>query len=73
VGLGEGEAGIGEVVEDVEDRDAVEGLTQERKRGSLAQDAPGRGLVEHRLRVVETNPGAVWKIARELSLAATDI
>jgi hypothetical protein len=43
VGLGEGEAGIGEVIEDVEDRDTVEGPVRERKRGSIAQNAPGRG------------------------------
>jgi hypothetical protein len=52
VGLGEGEAGIGEVIEDVEDRDTVEGLVRERKRGGLAPNSPSRGLVEHRLGVV---------------------
>ena len=70
---GEGGARIGEMVEDVEDRDAVEGLVRERKRGSLASNAPGRGPVEHRLRVVEANPGAVRKVTCELSLAAAYI
>jgi hypothetical protein len=36
VGLNEGEAGIGEMIEDVEDGDAVERPVRERKRGSLA-------------------------------------
>src|SRR5918993_4481261 len=39
----------------------------------LASNAPGRGPVEHRLRVVEANPDAVRKVACELSLAAAYI
>jgi hypothetical protein len=36
VGLGEGAAGIGEMIEDVEDRDTVERPVLERKGASLA-------------------------------------
>src|SRR5215210_5205228 len=61
------------MIEDVEDRDTVEGLVRERKRGGLASNAPGRISVEHRLRVIETDPGTVREVARELSLAAADV
>jgi hypothetical protein len=45
VSLGEGEAGIGEMIEDVEDRNTVERLVRERKRGSLASNASSRGMI----------------------------
>src|SRR5918997_1298118 len=61
------------MIEDVEYRDAVEGLARERQRGGLAQDAPGRTPIEHRLRVIETDPGTVREVARELSLAAAHV
>src|SRR5918992_6361630 len=73
VGLGEGEAGLGEMIEDVEDGDAVERSVRERKRCSLAPNAPDRGPVEHRLGVVEADPSAVREVARELSLAAAHV
>jgi hypothetical protein len=61
------------VIEDVEVRDTVERLVRKRKRSSLASNAPGRGPVELRLQVVETNPGAIRKVACELPLAAADV
>ncbi len=61
------------MIEEVEDRNTVEGFVRERKRGSLAQDAPGRGPVEHRLRVIETDPGTVREVTCELSFAAADV
>ena len=61
------------MIEDVEDRDTVEGLVREWKRVGLASNAPGRGPVKHRLRVIETDPGTVREVARELSLAAADV
>jgi hypothetical protein len=73
VSFGEGETGIGEMIEDVEDRDTFEGLVRERKRSGFPSNAPGQSPVEHRLRVVETDPGAVREVARELSLAAADV
>jgi hypothetical protein len=73
VSLCESETGIGEVIEDVEDRDTVERLVRERQRRSLASNAPDRGPLEHHLGVVETDPDAVWKVARELSLTAADV
>ena len=63
VGLGEGGAGIREMIKDLEDSDTIERLVWERKCGSLAPNAPCRGPVEHRLRAVETDPGAVREVA----------
>src|SRR4051794_14614974 len=61
------------MIEAVEDRDAVEGFVREWKRGRLAPDAPRRGALEHRPRVVDADPGAVREVARELPLAAADV
>lgn len=40
--VGLGEAGIGEVIEDIEDGDTIERPIWERKRGSLTSNASGR-------------------------------
>jgi hypothetical protein len=61
------------MIEDIEDRNTVEGLVCEREGAGLAQDASGRGPVEHRPRVVEADPGTVREVTCELSLAAADV
>src|SRR5918998_5821551 len=61
------------MIEDVEDCNTVKGPLRERKRGGLAQDAPGRGPFEHRLRAIETDPGTVRKVTCELPFAAADV